>query len=61
VARFPLLYSIDEVARRYGVFPATIDLHNPEHLVWVRRAWIFLAMESDRDKALEKRENRRRR
>lgn len=50
----PFLYSLDLVARRYNVFPASIDLRNPEHMAWYRRACIFMSMESDRDAAIAK-------
>ena len=54
-ARLPLIYRLDEVARRYGVFPASIDLHDPESLRWFRRAQIFISMEADRDYAIASR------
>lgn len=54
-ARLPLVYSIDEIARRYGVFPASLDLHDPDTLRWFRRALIFMSMEADRDVGLRKR------
>jgi hypothetical protein len=54
-----LLYSIDEVARRYGIAPWSVDLSNPEHMTWYRRACIFMSMEGDRNEAIAKRVNRR--
>ena len=50
----PLLYFIDEVARRYGIAPWSIDLNDPVHKVWYRRAIIFMAMEGDRSVAAAK-------
>jgi hypothetical protein len=54
-----LLYAIDEVARRYGIAPWSIDLSKRECMVWYRRACIFMAMEGDRNEAIAKRQNRR--
>lgn len=45
---------IDEVARRYRIAPWSIDLANPEHKAWYRRACIFMAMEGDRAVATAK-------
>jgi hypothetical protein len=54
-----LFYAIDEVARRYGIAPWSIDLSDPERMKWYRRACIFMSMEGDRDEAIAKRHNRR--
>jgi len=52
-----LFYSIDEVARRYGIAPWSIDLNDPDTMTWYRRACIFMSMEGDRDAAIRKRGN----
>jgi len=49
---------VDEVARRYGIAPWEVDLSNPEHLLWYRRACIFMSMEGDRAEGIAKRTSR---
>jgi hypothetical protein len=53
-----LLYTVDTLARRYGIAPWSIDLNDPAIKVWYRRACIFMSMEADRDAAIAQRQSR---
>lgn len=43
---FPLLYTIDLVARRYGVAPWVFDTDDPAISRWLQRALLFASFEA---------------
>lgn len=47
---------MDLVARRYNVFPTSIDLTDRAQLMAVRRALIYMAMEAERDEGIRRRQ-----
>lgn len=49
-------YTLDLIARRYGVAPWTINPDDPETYRYLRRALVFMNMEDDKAQAISKRQ-----